>query len=143
MLAEKISLRHRSLLLIAFLSLFFGFINYILFQPSVSFLQFLNIRSSVAFFHQSTIQIFFTGHFSDIAWCVSLYLSIIVLTEKMNLNLADKLALLLLPFFTEILQKFSLLPGTFDWYDILSYSLILVITIRFFPHLILKNYEKA
>jgi len=89
------------------------------------------------------IQNFFTGHFSDIVWCVSLYLCIIVLTERMNLNLADRLTLLLLPFLTEILQKFDLLPGTFDWYDILSYSLILVITIRFFPHLILKNYEKA
>jgi hypothetical protein len=143
MSATKISVRHKVFLSIAFFSLLLGFINYVLFQPSISLLQFLNTRSSAVFFNQSMIQNFFSGHFSDIAWCGSLYLCIIVLTEKMNLNLADKLALLLLPFLTEILQKFNLLPGTFDWYDILSYSLILVITIRFFPHLILKNYEKA
>lgn len=143
MLAGKISVRHRNFLLIAFLSLSLGFINYILFQPSVTFLQFFNIRSSGIFINQSLIQNFFSGHFSDIAWSVSLYLCVIVLSEKMNLALADKLALLLLPFLTEILQKFNLLPGIFDWYDLLSYLLILIITIRFFPHLIFKNYEKV
>ena len=143
MLAGKISVRHRNLLLIAFLSLSFGFINYILFQPSVSFLQLLNIRSSGIVIHQSEIQNFFSGYFSDIAWCVSLYSCIIFLYERMNLGFADRLALLSLPFLTEILQKLSLLPGTFDWYDMFFYSVILIITIRFFPHLILKNYEKA
>ena len=143
MSAAKISVRHRNFLLIAFLSLSLGFVNYILFQPSVPFLQFLNIRSSEFFIDQPIIQNFFTGHFSDIAWCISLYLCIVVLSEKMNLALADRLALLLLPFLTEILQQFNLLPGTFDWYDVLSYLLILIITIHFFPHLIFKNYEKA
>ena len=143
MLTKKSSVRHWFFAALAVSSLLLGFINYVLFQPSVSFLQFLNIRSSGIFIDHPMIQNFFRGHFSDITWCISLYSCIILLHEKLNLSFADRLTLLSLPLLTEILQGFNLLPGTFDWYDILFYLLTLIITIRFFPHLIFKNYEKA
>ncbi len=143
MSTKKASFRHRLFLSIAILSFLTGSINYILFQPNIFFLQFLNIRLERIFIDPPIIQNFFSGYLSDIAWCISLYACTAVLSERMKAGLADKLALLLLPFLTEVLQKFSLLPGTFDWYDMLAYFGILIITIRLFPHLILKNYEKA
>ena len=34
-----------------------------------------------------------------------------------------------LPFVLEVLQRYGVMPGTFDWYDILTYSIILMIFI--------------
>ena len=142
MLVAKISVRHKVFLAIASLSLFLGFINYILFQPDIPVLNFLSIKTSGIKIPQTLIQNFFAGHLSDIAWCISLYLCVLVLSEKMYLGFADKIALLFLPFLTEILQGSHLLYGTFDWYDMISYLVVLIIFIHLFPHLIFKSYEK-
>lgn len=143
MLVAKIPSRHKVFLAVALLSLFFGFINYIIFQPNIPVLSFLKFNNSSARIPSALLQIFFVGHFSDIAWCISLYLCVVVLSEKIRLSFADRIILLFLPFFTELLQKFHLLYGTFDWYDMISYLIVLIIFIRIFPNLIFKNYEKA
>ena len=142
MLVAKISVRYKVFLTVAMLSLFLGFINYILFQPAIPVLNFLNIKSSGITIPQTLLQNFFAGHLSDITWCISLYVCVVILSEKTNMGFADKIALLFLPFLTEILQKFHLLYGTFDWYDMVSYLVVLIIFIRFFPQLIFKSYEK-
>lgn len=143
MLTVKISPRHKVFLTIAALSLFLGVINYIIFQPDIPVLNFLKFNHSSVRILSPLLRIFFVGHFSDIAWCISLYLCVVVLSEKIQLSFADRIVLLFLPFFTELLQKFHLIYGSFDWYDMISYSVVLIIFIRLFPHLIFKNYEKA
>ena len=143
MLVAKISVRHKVFLTVAVLSLFLGFISYIIFQPDIPILIFLKLNHSSARIPSGLFQIFFAGHFSDIAWCISFYLCVVVLSERIRLSFADRVILLFLPFFTELLQKFHLIDGTFDWYDMISYLIVLIIFIRIFPNLIYKNHEKA
>lgn len=140
---SKISVRPKVFLTFAALFLFFGYVNYILFHPDSYFLSFFNLKFSVITISQTSLQNFFSGQFCDIAWCVSLYLIIVMLSEKMYLHLADRFILLLLPFVTELLQKFQWMPGTFDWYDLMSYFIVLIIFILLFPHLIFTSYEKV
>jgi hypothetical protein len=139
----KISARHKVFLTVATLSLFLGFFNYILFQPDLYLLAFPQPDEALVTFFSSSLHHFFAGHFSDIAWCVSLYLCVVILSEQEKSGLADRIALLMLPFLTEIAQRVHLMYGTFDWYDIISYLIVLAIFIRLFPHLIFNNHEKA
>ena len=143
MLVAKISSRHKVFLTIASLSLFLGFTNYIIFQPDIPVLIFFKFNHSSATVPSLFFQNFFVGHFSDIAWCISLYLCVVVLSEKVQLSFADRIVLLFLPFFTELLQKFHLIYGTFDWYDMISYLIVLIFFVSIFPNLINKNHEKA
>ncbi len=143
MLATKQSSRQRIYLTIAALSLFLGLINYILFQPGISLFVFLNIKPSGYNTDQILFQKFLSGHLSDIAWCISLYLCVLALAEKFGLKIPDKLALLFLPFLTEILQGFHLVYGTFDWYDMFTYLIVLAIFLLFFPQLIFNKHEKS
>ncbi len=118
----KVSPRHKLFLSVAAFCLFAGMISY-------------------GFFGQIPVPHFIAGHFADIAWCVSLYLCTIILSEKKLLGFADRLALLVLPFLTETLQAFGFMHGTFDWYDMLSYSAVLLVLQQFFPYLIFKPDE--
>lgn len=143
MLVAKISLRNKVFLTIAVLSLFIGLLNYILFEPSVAVGEIFHLRFDDIVIHQTFLRRFLIGHISDIAWATSLYLCVVVLSAEIRLQIADRIVLLLLPFFTEVLQGFHLIYGTFDWYDMISYMVVLTIFLSFFPQLIFKKNEKA
>lgn len=117
-------LRHPILLVTAFLCLVAGGISYGIFQ-------------------QRHIHPFISGHFADTAWCTSLYLSTIVLSERKLLHFADSLLLLSLPFLTEIMQAFRLMGGIFDWYDIIIYSIVLLSVNFFFTGAFLKSLKRT
>lgn len=143
MLVAKISGRNKVFLTIAVLSLFLGLLNYILFEPSVAAGKIFHLRFDSIVIQQTFLRRFLIGHISDIAWATSLYLCVVVLSAEIRLQLADRIALLLLPFLTEILQGLHLINGTFDWYDMISYTIVLIIFLSFFPQLIFKKNEKA
>ncbi len=138
-----ISRRHIQILSLAFFSLLLGFINYVLFQPRIALFDFIPIAASKPYFIQNNLlRIFLTGHFSDIAWCCALYLVTVVLTELKYLHLSGKILILLLPFIVEIAQYFGLVGGYFDWYDLLSYLIILLLFFKLYPSLKFKKNEK-
>lgn len=117
-------------------SMFLGFLNYFLFQSNTAFLSFFHWGSKNIFtIHNNSIRVFLTGYFSDIAWCIALYLIAVVLSEKGLLHLFNKILILLLPFIIEASQYFGWINGTFDWYDLLVYAIILLLFIIFFPTL--------
>ena len=83
-----------------------------------------------------------TGHFSDIAWCCSLYLVTVMLSELNRLHFSTKWLILLFPFILETVQYFRIIGGTFDWYDMLTYLIILLIFLKLFPILKFIHHEE-
>lgn len=137
---SRLPVRHKTLLLLATLSLLAGAVNYYLFQPRILILEpFHPVRKS--FSNHSFLQLFLSGYFSDAAWCTALMLVAVVLSERAPLHFRNKLLILLLPFAIEAAQGFGLLKGTFDWYDLLTYGSVECASIILFPSLIFPLYE--
>jgi hypothetical protein len=107
-----------------------GLINYILFQPGILLFQLFSVQRS-----QPLSPPFISGYFSDIVWCVAICLTVVVLEELKKLNQVSKISLLSLPFMTESAQRLRIINGTFDWYDIMSYALVILIFSLIFPPL--------
>ncbi len=132
----QLSVRHRKMLGIATLALILGFLNYCLFQPDIYLLHAIGIPP-----HRPVIPVndflrhFLTGYLSDIAWCCALCLVIIVFSERKSLQNPEKRIILFLPFIIESAQYFHFIQGTFDWFDIIIYGIIIVAFSRFFPAL--------
>ena len=59
-------------------------------------------------------------------WCIALCLVVLVLSDLKYLNTIGKLITLLLPFLSEAAQYFGFIRGIFDWYDILTYGIIVM-----------------
>ena len=117
----QLSYRHRKMIASGFLLLLLGLVNYILFRPGMILTSFLPDRPILSFPDHPYIHSFFAGHCSDILWCMALYLTTVVLSETKRIGRSGAFFMLTLPFVTEIAQFFRLIPGTFDWMDILSY----------------------
>jgi hypothetical protein len=124
----KLTLKPSVLLITTFISLLIGAANYFFFTPHIIFFKWLGIESakSITINHHGLF-LFLKGYFSDIMWCIALCLITVVLNRRNYLHGFDKVLILLTPFMSEAAQYFSLLPGTFDWLDILAY-LITIIT---------------
>ena len=141
---NKLSQRHKILLDLALISLLFGFLNYMFFESHISFFMAMHIQSGKTFFIQnSVLRNFMKGYFSDIAWCCSLYLVTVVFSERNSLDIVGKILILLLPFLVEFAQYFDFIHGTFDWFDLLTYLIIMILFIIFFPTLIAKKNENT
>ena len=139
----QLSSRHKKILALAGLILTLGAINYYLFQNRILFFNLFSIGSPKIYYIQNKLtRYFITGYFSDITWCCALYFVTIILAEIKYLHLSGKVIILLLPFFLETAQYFHLLPGTFDWYDMLTYLLILIIFLKLYPSLRPFRYAK-
>lgn len=118
-----------------------GFFNYVLFQPHIVLFHYF--KTEIALInHPALPPLFLTGYFSDIAWCAALCMTIVVLTELKPFGQTAKTMLLSLPFITEMAQKFQFFNGTFDWYDILSYALVIAVCSLIFPSLISIKMKK-
>lgn len=112
-------------------SLFFlviGLLPYILVRQDVMFL--LPIRDILPeplTPDETVICRRFLNHFSDFAW----YVALLLFMDSFNRNdTKDKIlfiAAIALPFVLEAGQAFHIINGTFDWLDILTYTLTLTI----------------
>ena len=138
----KLSFRYKLLFLFAFISLLSGFFNYLLFQPDIMLFKILGIGTTSFGIKNNLIRHFFSGYFSDVAWCISLCCIAFALAELNYITHNGKILLLLLPFLTEGLQYYGVIKGTFDWYDILTYLIVITLFILFFPTLKTTVYEK-
>ena len=123
----RLSTRHILLLSISFLCLLVGFFVYFFFQRHTLFLDALGILPKGGFhIYNRLLNSFVVNHLADGAWCVSLYLIAIVLYDLNYLKYSGKVAIFLLPFGTEAGQALGCIPGTFDWYDMLTYGIVLL-----------------
>lgn len=127
-----------------FTALIAGVINYYFFRPDIILFDWLSIKNnSPKVFNNLFVYYFFRGYFSDIAWCISLCLTIIILKRKYTLFKFDKFLLLSIPYLTEIAQYFSLIQGSFDWIDLLLYTVIILLVNIVFSPIIPFNMQKA
>lgn len=139
----KFSLRYQFIFSIALLSLLAGVANYLLFQPGITLFKWIGIGPRPSVIKNNNMRLFFTGYFSDIAWCFSLCLISFALAELKYIKTSGKILLLTLPFITEIFQYIGIIKGTFDWYDILTYVIVIALFILFYPKLKATVYEKV
>lgn len=141
---QKLSYRHIVLFSLSLSCLLTGSLIYFLFRPNTIFLNLLSLRSLNLYrLDKSSIKEFIINYGADILWCFSLYLITIALYEKRYLKYSGKVVLLFLPFLTEVAQYFKILPGTFDWYDMLTYALVFCIFSGIIPSLNILKYEKG
>ena len=123
----RIYKRHLFLLLLGMLFLLMGVLNYYLLQPDIVLFHFLSISNNhLINIHPHWLYVFFAGYFSDAMWCTALCLVVLVLSDLKYLNTIGKLITLLLPFLSEAAQYFGFIRGTFDWFDILTYGIIVM-----------------
>lgn len=80
------------------------------------------LTSPLVHLHDGVIAYFLCYVMPDICWCLSLMLFATCSPFRFT-----KIAAATLPFFFELGQLVGVIAGTFDIYDLLSYSLIIVI----------------
>ena len=102
-----------------------GTINYFLFQPHILLFNWLQIQPAFFKINNNFAVLFFKGYFSDILWCIALCLTVSAFNSKFKITYFDKCILLSIPFLSEFAQLFKLMPGTFDWMDIIIYAAII------------------
>ncbi len=138
----KSSYQYRFVFLIALISLLAGTVNYLLLRPDIILFKITGISVTALHIKNNFIQHFLTNYFSDIAWCFALCCIAFALAELNYIRLSGKILVLLLPFITEVLQYSKIINGTFDWFDVLIYSIIIILFVLFFPTLKTFVYEK-
>lgn len=122
-------------LLLSFLCLLSGSVIYILYTPSVFFIR-TTFSLSTLFTLQENLRwikyifsdtAFIRYHLSDILWYQSLLFMIIYIYHIKKIFHAGVVYYfaISLPFVFEILQLVRLIPGTFDWWDIFFYLILL------------------
>lgn len=111
-----------------------GSIVYLFFRPNIilfnklgvtDFLSGIQIEVNVS---QNFFVYFLMYCLSDVLWYVALL--ILASTFYVKEVLVSKIlfaTMVLMPFVLELLQLARLLPGTFDWYDIVFYCITLII----------------
>jgi len=138
----KFSFRYQFIFSLTLLILLSGVVNYLLFQPGIILFKWIGIGVKPSVIKNNGIRLFFTGYFSDIAWCFSLCLIVFALAELKFIKPSGKILLLSLPFITEVLQYAGFIKGTFDWYDILTYVIVIALFVLLYPKLKTTVYEK-
>lgn len=122
------------LIALAIGSLLLGVVNYLLFRPHIILFSWLHTEpSSSIIIKYAPLSVFLRGYFSDITWCIALCLITLVLDTRKQLPLFGKWCLLSLPFLSEAGQYLRMIPGTFDWFDILTYTIVILL-INFIFH---------
>jgi hypothetical protein len=118
------------LLLLSITNLCAGTACYFITRPGIVLFRWLRIENNQ--YYNPTEQLkFLAGYAGDFAWILSLYFMVVAIS--VTPNGAAKKWLIPLPFVTEICQYFHIIPGVFDWYDILLYGVILFLFSCFYP----------
>lgn len=117
----------------AFALLLVGAIIYLLFRQDVIFVSWIDadilqrLRIEMSDNHNGIFTYIFLYCLPDALW----YAALLVLQKPfVRYGLLSKILFcicVILPFTMEILQYFGLWPGTFDWFDILTYLTTLII----------------
>jgi hypothetical protein len=140
---RTVGYRHIVLFSLSLSCLLIGFLIYFFFRPDTLFLHVLSIdHLSNYYIPNSILRGIVKNHSADAIWAMSLYLLALGLYELKYLKYSGKIAIMILPFIIEVAQYFKILPGTFDWYDLLTYAIILSVFSGIIPSLNILKYEK-
>ena len=131
----KLSYRYQCIFSIALISLLAGTFNYLLLRPNIMLFKITGITATALNIKNNFMLHFLNGYFSDMAWCIAICCIAFAFAGLNYISSRGKIFLLLLPFITEALQYNHVISGTFDWYDILTYALIIAVFVLFFPTL--------
>jgi hypothetical protein len=104
-----------------------GVVNYYLFRPGILLFRLIPANPAGVHLSSKTLQLFFSGYFSDMTWCIALCLTTGVLEDFKLLHMPTRNLILVLPFVLEAGQYYKIIPGTFDWIDIALYATIVLI----------------
>lgn len=120
------------LLISALILLAAGMFAYYFLNPNIALFQWLGVRhSNFVLNSRSVWMVFLKGYLADAVWCAALCMVINYLSLNRYIAAADKYALLMLPFLAEFGQYAGIVPGTFDWLDIITYLVVIVIYSHF------------
>lgn len=103
---------------------------YFIFRTPIRVFEMLGITQYqiVVLKNQNPFNYFLVYCSSDALWYMSLLLlQTYFLTGKGFLNRLLIIIAIILPFLLEVFQYFDIMSGTFDWYDILTYCLTLIL----------------
>jgi hypothetical protein len=114
---------------VAILLLLAGLAAYGLFRPNLVFFHWAGFHNPHPIAASGVASRFFGNHFSDMAWCAAAFVMADLFRERGFPPLYTA-CLLALPFLSEVAQAFHLIPGTFDWLDLLSYAVLLPLFFR-------------
>ena len=116
---------------IATLLLLVGLGIYIFFRKPIIFFEVIGCKSMVPVVYlnvRNPLIYFLLFCVPDALWYMSLLLlQTLFYSEKGRLSNLLRNCAMVLPFLLEVLQCFGIILGTFDWYDILTYCLTLIL----------------
>ncbi|MEK6154076.1 hypothetical protein WIW50_12475 [Flavobacteriaceae bacterium 3-367] len=103
-----------------------GLIAYWFLRPEIYILEVLGWENSTPLTTDSPFFLWLKNHYADAVWCLAAYL---MADELDSLQYPKVYSMLLwrLPLVSEGLQAIGLLPGTFDWVDVLIYVSLLIL----------------
>lgn len=120
-------------IIMAFALLLVGAIIYLLFRQDAIFVSWIDsdifqcLRVEIPDCYNGAFTYFFLYCLPDALW----YAALLVLQKPfIQYGLLNKILFcicVILPFAMEVLQYFRIMPGTFDWFDVLTYFITLVI----------------
>ena len=124
----------RNNILTASLLIVAGSLVYLFFRPDIILFKWIGISDLLASIKCETddgggfLHYFLMYCLSDVLW----YAALLILASTFYVRevLVSKIlfaTMVLMPFVLELLQLARLLPGTFDWYDIVFYCITLII----------------
>jgi len=104
--------------------LFAGLLVYWLYRPGIYLFDALGIANAAPLVASSTFDALIKNHFADAMWCWAAFTFASFLRDNHYPRWYSR-ALLALPFLSELSQAAGLVPGTFDWLDLLLYAVLL------------------
>ena len=117
-----------------------GAMVYWLFRPDIMLFKALGIHNSPLSIGNRFLSMLVRNYLSDFLWALAVVNTALLLKEK-KIAAIYVYTLFVLPFASEALQFYKLIPGTFDWYDLLIYSIVYL----FYSHskiiLLCRNYS--
>lgn len=122
------TLRRPILLSGSLLCLVVGVIPYLLWRRDALFLACLGLgESTFPSPDQSLTGYWLCYSFSDAAWYLALIMALSAFSDKSKISRLTFYSGLAMPFVFEFMQIFKAIPGTFDFIDIATYFIILII----------------
>ena len=112
---------------------------YWLFRPNIYLFEIIGIENNQPIEASSSIFIFFRIFLPDLLWAIAINLTAILMASK-KFPVFYIYSLIILPFLSEIFQYTGLMPGTFDWYDLVIYLFVFLLCFnKKIIHLCKKN----
>lgn len=114
------------------LLLLFGLTNYYLLQQDIALFHWLGI-SPLHTPPSLPFNYFFKNYFSDVMWCLALCFTTKTFYQKQWIDGGESIFLFSIPVLSEVAQYLKLLPGVFDWYDLLVYAIVIIVFLFRYP----------